>query len=77
MEKVTLARLVAAGPYSYVTPVARLLPDFEARIADQAFAADVTWEIVAPEERIGALKSALVELSRGEIVVTPRTKEPD
>ncbi len=68
-EKVSLARLVATGPYGLVTPVARLLPDFEARIADQAFAADVTWEIEVPEERAAALTTALMELGRGGIMV--------
>ncbi len=68
-EKVTLARLVAAGPYSYVTPVARLLPDFEAHAVEQTYAADVTWELEVPEERAAALVAALAELSRGEIVV--------
>ena len=50
-EKIVLARLIASGPYSYVTPVSRLLPGFEAHIAEQAYAADVTWEIEVPEER--------------------------
>ncbi len=68
-EKVTLARLVAAGPYSYVTPVARLLLEFEARAIEQTYAADVTWELEVPEERASALVAALAELSRGEIVV--------
>jgi uncharacterized YigZ family protein len=68
-EKVTLARLIASGPYSYVTPVNRLLPSFEARVADQTYAADVTWEIDVPEERAGDLGAALVELSHGEIEV--------
>ncbi len=68
-EKVVQARLIASGPYSYVTPVTRLLPGFEARAVEQTFAADVTWEIEAPEERAAALAAALVELSHGEIEV--------
>lgn len=69
VEKVALTRLIAAGPYSYVTPVERLLPAFEARAVEVSYAADVTWELEAPEERIAALGVALVELSRGEITV--------
>ncbi|MGQ9489752.1 MAG: YigZ family protein [Anaerolineae bacterium] len=68
-EKVTLRTLLASGPYHWVTPVARLLPSFEAQIGDQQFAADVTWQILVPEERLASLAAALAELSHGEIEV--------
>jgi uncharacterized YigZ family protein len=68
-EKISLATLLAVGPYRWVTPVERLLSDFEAELADQEFAADVTWHIRLPEERAAALAAALVELSHGEIEV--------
>ena len=68
-EKIARRRLVAAGAYHWITPVARLLPDYEARILDQSYAADVTWEIEAPEEQAAPLAAALVELSHGEIEV--------
>ena len=42
-EKIALTTVLAAGPYRWVTPVERLLPDFEAPVAEQEFAADVTW----------------------------------
>ena len=67
--KVTLTTVLAAGPYRWVTPVERLLPDFEAAVTEQEFAADVTWRISLPEERAAALAAALVELSHGEIEV--------
>ena len=63
----TYATLLASGPYSYVTPVERLLPDFEATLVSRDFAADVTWEIRAPEEKVAALGAALVDMSHGEI----------
>lgn len=68
-EKVVLRTLLASGPYSLVTPVERLLPEFEARIAEQSFAADVTWQITVPEERAAALAAALVDLSHGALTV--------
>jgi uncharacterized YigZ family protein len=68
-EKVALAILLASGPYRWVTPMERLLPGFEAAVAEQEFAADVTWRITLPEERAAALAAALVELSHGEIEV--------
>ena len=68
-EKISLTTVLAAGPYRWVTPVERLLPDFEATVAEQEFAADVTWRITLPEERAAAFSAALVELSHGEIEV--------
>lgn len=68
-EKIILRTLLASGPYSWVTPVTRLLPAFEARVTDQQFAADVTWQISVPEEQVEALAAALIELSHGEIEV--------
>ncbi len=68
-EKVARRRLAAAGAYRWITPVARLLPQYEARIVDQGYAADVTWEIEVPEEQAAGLAAALIELSRGEIEV--------
>jgi putative IMPACT (imprinted ancient) family translation regulator len=68
-EKVTYATVLASGPYSFVTPVERLLPDYEATFLDREFAADVTWQIRVPEERAAALAAALVEISHGEIEV--------
>jgi uncharacterized YigZ family protein len=68
-EKVTRLVLVAAGPYHWVTPVQRLLPEYEARISEQTFASDVTWEIQVPQEHAAALAAALTELSHGEIEI--------
>jgi len=68
-EKVIYADLLATGPYHWVTPVARALAGYEAEIADQTFAADVTWQLRVPEERAAELAAALVSLSHGEIEV--------
>ena len=68
-EKVARRTLLASGPYNLITPVERLLPDFEARIAEQSFAADVTWHIIVPEEHTAALAAALVELSHGAMEI--------
>jgi uncharacterized YigZ family protein len=66
-EKVALVTLRARGPYHWVTPVARLLPEFEARVSDQTYAADVTWQISVPEEKAGKLAAALQDLTHGEL----------
>jgi uncharacterized YigZ family protein len=68
-EKVAYATLLASGPYNWITPVERLLPDYEATVLNHDFAADVTWQVRVPEERAAALAAALVDLSHGEIAV--------
>ncbi len=68
-EKVSYRTLLVSGPYSYVTPLERLLTDFEASILSRDFAADVTWQLQAPEEQADRLAAALVELSRGELEI--------
>jgi uncharacterized YigZ family protein len=78
VEKVEWAVLLVLGPYTWIAPVARALPEFEAQIVDQAYAADVTWHIRVPLERAGALRAALIELSHGELeVVELRDSAPD
>ena len=72
VEKIDRVDLIVRGPYHWIVPVTRLLPDFEARVDDQDYSSDVTWRISVPEERAAALAAALVNLSRGEIEVVPR-----
>jgi len=71
-EKMALATLRVRGPYAWITPIARLLPAFEARIRSQNYAADVTWEIEVPEERLDSLAAALTDLTHGEIEILSR-----
>jgi uncharacterized YigZ family protein len=71
-EKMALATLRVRGPYAWITPIARLLPAFEARICSQNYAADVTWEIEVPEERLDSLAAALTDLTHGEIEILSR-----
>lgn len=66
-EKVSCRTLLVSGPYQYITSLERLLPEFEAKILSRDFAADVTWQIQAPEEQVERLAAALAELSRGEL----------
>ena len=68
-EKIARVTLLAQGPYHWITPVNRLLPQFEARAVEQSYAADVTWQIEVPEEQAAGLIAALTELSHGEIEV--------
>ena len=68
-EKIARTTLTVRGPYRWVTPLERWLPEFEATIADQEFAADVLWRLSLPEEQAHACAAALVDRSHGEIQV--------
>ncbi len=66
-EKVSLVTVLLSGAYRWVTPVERLLPEFEASVVSREFAAEVTWEVRAPEERVAELVAAVGEMSAGEV----------
>jgi len=66
-EKVSLVTVLLSGAYRWVTPVERLLPEFEASVVSREFAAEVTWEVQAPEERVAELVAAVGEMSAGEV----------
>ncbi len=68
-QKITYTELLAVGPYHWVTPVARLVKEYEAWIVSQVYAADVTWQLRAPSDRAADLAAALIALSHGQIEV--------
>jgi uncharacterized YigZ family protein len=68
-EKITWATVCARGPYRWVTPVARLLPDYEATISGQTYDDLVNWVIAVPEERRRDLEVALVDMTHGEMEI--------
>jgi uncharacterized YigZ family protein len=68
-EKVAYAELMVVVDYSAVTPFQRLLPQFEAEILRQEFAADATFYVNLPEEHADALAAQVVELTNGLALV--------
>lgn len=66
---VLLVDLLVVIDYANVTAVQRLLPQFEATIADEQYAADVTYRIRLPEEQAAGLQQALTELTNGQVLV--------
>ncbi len=68
-QKIAYTDLLAVGPYHWVTPVARLVKEYEAWIISQVYTADVTWQLRAPSDRASDLAAALIALSHGQIEV--------
>lgn len=68
-EYVPSVELEVVIAYASVTPVQRLLPDFEAVIVDETYAADVTYRIKLPEEQAEGFEQALVGLTNGAVLI--------
>jgi uncharacterized YigZ family protein len=71
LEKVAYAELLVVVDYSAVTPMQRLLPQFEAEILRQEFAADATFYVKLPAEYAETFTTHLVELTNGLALVEP------
>lgn len=56
-------------PYASVSPLLRLLPQFEASLLHETYAAEVSFRLRLPADRAPAFTAALTELTRGEAVV--------
>ena len=55
--------------YASVTPVQRLLPEFEVEIRSEDYGADVTYHLRLPEEHAAALQQRLMELTNGQVLI--------
>ena len=64
-EHRAMTQLQARIPYAFITPLQRLLPDYEAEIASQDFGTDVTYLLRLPEERVQPFIDAVVGLTHG------------
>ena len=74
-ERVAKAELLLVVDYSAVTSLQRLLPGYEAELLRQEFAADVTWQIKLPMERLAAFQTAVAELTNGQSLLEVITTE--
>ena len=68
-EHVPTVDLLIVIDYPNVTPVQRLLPDFEAVVTAETYAATVAYRLRLPADRADELEQALVGLTNGEVVV--------
>ena len=56
-------------PYSAVTPLQRMLAQYEAVVLDETYAVDVTFVLKLPVERSKALAAAVTEMTSGQALV--------
>ena len=64
-DMVVTKRLAVSLPYQSVTLFKRLLPDFEAEVAEEAFSDVAGFTLELPEEHVDAFSRAVVELTGG------------
>ncbi|RME83529.1 MAG: YigZ family protein [Caldilineae bacterium] len=69
VEHVPTLSMTVVIDYGSVTPLQRLLPQFEAEIVEEAYAADVTYRLRLPVEQADAFEQALVGLTNGAVLI--------
>jgi uncharacterized YigZ family protein len=65
LERVPKAEVTVVIEYGAVTLFQRLLPEVEGTLLDQAFAADATFRVQLPVDRLAPFQDRLVELTNG------------
>ena len=70
-ERVTWARVRVTVGYGDVTSVQQLVAAHEGRAEAEAYAADVTYDVVLPEEAVTAFAAAVRDATRGQGQIEP------
>jgi putative IMPACT (imprinted ancient) family translation regulator len=55
--------------YHAITPLKRLLPDFEAEVLAEEYAVDVTYRLKLPVEQVAPFTDAVTNLTNGQALV--------
>lgn len=69
VERIPRAEVTVVVGYSAVTPLQRLLPQYEVEVFQQEFETDATFRLRLPQERLEAFSAALIELTNGQALV--------
>lgn len=69
VERVPRAEATVVVGYSAVTPLQRLLPQYEVEILHQEFEADATFHLRLPQERLEAFTAAVIDLTNGQALI--------
>lgn len=69
-EKIERVAVRVELPYACFAALQRLLPEYEAEVVDQRFAAEVALELRLPVESAAAFRERVADLSRGQAVCT-------
>ncbi|WP_147819611.1 YigZ family protein [Salidesulfovibrio onnuriiensis] len=75
-EKVELSLVQAVIPYTFVTLFKRMLPDFEAEVAEESFEVDASFLVRLPSEHVRAFEKELLDMTKGEALFSPSQEHP-
>ena len=68
-QHVPKVELLIVVDYGTVTPLQRLLPEFEAELVEEKYDLDVTYRVSLPAERAAAFQAKLIELTNGQVLL--------
>ncbi len=68
-ERIEPALVNITLEYTHIENIRRLLPQFEAKILQENFAVDATFQIYLPKEHVPSLENALLDLTDGNVLV--------
>lgn len=69
LERVPKTDVTLLVSYSAVTPLKRLLSDYEAELLGEEYAADVTYRLRLPSEQLPGFDAAVSELTNGQALL--------
>lgn len=67
-EKVSRIEVLAVVEYSVITPLQRMLSNYEAELVNEEFAADVTVRIRLPQEHQESFVNSLIDMTKGNVL---------
>lgn len=76
VERVPRSQITLLFDYSSITPLKRLLPEYEAEVLDEEYAADVTYHLRLPTEHLDAFSEAVTALTNGQALLEVIGHEP-
>jgi uncharacterized YigZ family protein len=62
-------------PYTFVTPLRRILPEYEVEILSETYDSDVSYRLRLPHEHVAAFSTAITGLTNGAVLVEPSEGE--
>jgi uncharacterized YigZ family protein len=71
-EKVERTTILVELPYPFFVPLQRVLPDYEAELISQNFAAVVAVEVRLPIEHAAPFQAHVIDLTHGQAVIEDR-----
>ncbi|WP_426751176.1 YigZ family protein [Myxococcus sp. Y35] len=74
-ERVRKARLAVEVEYTHVDGLRRLLPSYEVKVLSEEYSATVGYRLELPVTQVEALRTALNDLTLGQVLVEPLDSE--